>query len=383
MKALAQSRPMGRDRGAGQTFLNYTVPKEYGDANGFQAGSTFKVFVLAAAIEQGIPLDTVITSPGSMSIPEEKYEDCDGAPYGYNVWEPDNYDFATHRANLYTGTRLSINTFFAQLEQRTGICEPFQLAKEMGVRLTKPTGDSQGNGPERVPSFPLGIADASPLEMSEAYATFAARGMHCASRPVTAIMDSDKNELKEYPSDCNRVMEESTADAVSDILRGVIEGGFASAQALDQPAAGKTGTTQGGKAVWFVGYTPQRAAAAMIAGANEFGSPRGLDGLFIGGFQRFGASGSAFAAPIWGDAMKAIDDHLEYEDFVYPATVPGAGETFVPAPKPPKGDRGDDDDGDGGNGNGERERQRPRPRRLTSRAGGVPLLPPRHRRPCP
>ena len=269
VKALAQSRPMGRDRDAGQTFLNYTVPKEFGDANGFQAGSTFKVFVLAAAIEQGIPLDKVIVSPGSMSIPEEKYEDCDGEPYGYNTWEPDNYDFATHRANLYTGTRLSINTFFAQLEQKTGICEPFELAKEMGVRLTKPTGDRKGVVAERVPSFPLGIADASPLEMSEAYATFAARGMHCASRPVTAILDSKKNVLKEYPTDCNRVMEESTADAVNDILRGVIESGFASAQALDQPAAGKTGTTQGGKAVWFVGYTPQRAAAAMIAGANE------------------------------------------------------------------------------------------------------------------
>ena len=345
VKAVAQSRPMGRDRGAGQTFLNYTVPKEYGDANGFQAGSTFKVFVLATAIEQGIPLDKVIVSPGSMSIPEEKYEDCDGEPYGYNTWEPDNYDFTTHRANLYTGTRLSINTFFAQLEQKTGICKPFELAKEMGIRLTKPTGDRNGNGPERVPSFPLGIADASPLELSEAYATFAARGMHCDSRPVTAIMDSKKNVLKEYPTECNRVMEESTADAVNDILRGVIEGGFASAQALDQPAAGKTGTTTGGKAVWFVGYTPQRAAAAMIAGVNQFGVGIELDGLVIGGFQRFGSSGSAFAAPIWGDAMKAIDDHLEYEDFVYPATVPGAGQSFVTQPKPPK--RGDRDDDDG------------------------------------
>ncbi len=351
VKALAQSRPMGRNKAAGQTFLNYTVPKELGDSNGFQAGSTFKVFVLAAAIEKGIPLNTVITSPASLSIPEEKYEDCDGEPYGYGTWEPDNYDFASHRANLYTGTRLSINTFFAQLEQRTGICKPFELARKMGVRLTNPVGKKAGLA-ERIPSFTLGVADVSPLEMSEAYATFAARGMHCASRPVTAILDAAKNTVKEYPSDCNRVLEESTADAVNDILRGVIEGGFASAQALDQPAAGKTGTTQGGKSVWFVGYTPQRAAAAMIAGANEFGTPLGLDGLVIGGFQRFGSSGSAFAAPIWGDAMKAIDDHLEYEDFVYPSTVDGAGQTYVPTPKPPRGGGGDGDDHGGGGGNG-------------------------------
>ena len=55
VRALAQSRPMGADKARGRTYLNYVVPKRYGDANGFQAGSTFKVFVLAAAIKQGIP----------------------------------------------------------------------------------------------------------------------------------------------------------------------------------------------------------------------------------------------------------------------------------------------------------------------------------------
>jgi membrane peptidoglycan carboxypeptidase len=351
VKALAQSRPMGRNRKAGETFLNYTVPKKYGDSNGFQAGSTFKVFVLAAAIEQGIPLNKVITAPASMTIPEEKYRTCGGEPYGYGTWNVSNYDFASRAANLYTGTRLSVNTFFAQLEQLTGLCAPYDLAKRMGVELTNPTGEGEGLA-ERVPTFTLGIADASPLEMSEAYATFAARGMHCDSRPVTEIRDSNKNLIKEYPSKCNRVMEESTADAVNDVLRGVIEGGFASAQALDQPAAGKTGTTQDGKSVWFIGYTPERAAAAMIAGANEYGVAIPLDGLVIGGFPRYGASGSAFAAPIWGDAMKAIDDHLEYEDFVYPSSVPGAGQTYVPVPDPPKKNRGGGD-GDGrGNGNG-------------------------------
>jgi membrane peptidoglycan carboxypeptidase len=353
VKALAQSRPMGRDRSKGQTYLNYTVPKEYGDANGFQAGSTFKAFVLASAIEDGIPLNKVITASGTMAIPEEKYKDCDDEPYGYGTWDVSNFDFATHVANLYTGTRESINTFFAQLEQKTGICQPYELAKKMGVRLTNPTTTKHGLA-ERVPAFTLGIADTSPLEMSEAYATFAARGMHCASRPVTEIMDANKNVVKQYPSDCNRVMEESTADAVNDILRGVIDGGFASAQTLDQPAAGKTGTIQNANAVWFVGYTPQRAAAAMIAGANEQGTAISLEGLTIGGIPRYGASGSAFAAPIWGDAMKAIDDHLEYEDFVYPSTVPGAGQTYVPQPKPPKkkgpNGQGGGDDHDHGHG---------------------------------
>ena len=224
--------------------------------------------MLAAAIEQGIPLNKVINAPGSMTIPEDELRDLRRRALRLRHLGRQQLDFASRAVNLYTGTRLSVNTFFAQLEQETGLCEPYDLARRMGVELTNPTGEGRRLA-ERVPTFTLGIADASPLEMAEAYATFAARGMHCDSRPVTEILDSAKNLVKEYPSKCNRVMEESTADAVNDILRGVIEGGFASAQALDQPAAGKTGTTQGGKAVWFIGYTPQRAAAAMIAGANE------------------------------------------------------------------------------------------------------------------
>ncbi|MDQ4053968.1 MAG: penicillin-binding protein, partial [Actinomycetota bacterium] len=328
VKAIAQSRPMGAAKNQGQTYLNYTVPSEYGDANGFQAGSTFKVFVLAAAIEQGIPLNHVISAPADMVLQESSYRTCGGETYGYGTWPVGNYDDTSHTANLYSGTRDSINTFFAQLEQQTGLCAPYDLAKKMGVRLTNPTGP----GAERIPSFTLGVADVSPLEMAEAYATFAARGLHCTARPVLEIRDARRNVIREYPEECEQVIEQTTADAVNDILRGVIEGGFASAQALDQPAAGKTGTTNGGKSVWFVGYTPSMAAAAMIAGANRLGTPIGLDGQTIGGVYRTGASGSAFAAPIWGDAMKLVDDDLEWADFIYPSTVPGAGTTFVAPP---------------------------------------------------
>ena len=76
VKALAQSRPMGRNRKKGETFLNYAVPKKYGDSNGFQAGSTFKVFVLAAAIEQGIPLNEV--QRPARCHPAERLRHCPG-----------------------------------------------------------------------------------------------------------------------------------------------------------------------------------------------------------------------------------------------------------------------------------------------------------------
>lgn len=366
VKAIAQSRPMGRDKASGQTFLNYIVPKQYGDSNGFQAGSTFKAFVLATAIEDGIPLNRTFPAPNSTTFNQDDFANCPGKPRFVGTFPMQNSVSSSGTENLYTGARRSINTFFFNLEKETGVCKPFRLAKQMGVQLTSPTGKRDKSGrllvsPERIPNFTLGVADVSPLEMAEAYATFGARGVHCDSRPVTSIEDANGSTLKEYPAKCSRVMSESTADAVNDILRGVIEpGGFASAQQLSVPAAGKTGTTgttAKSPSVWFVGYTPEIATAAMVAGANEFGTPIGLDGLTINGVT-VSASGSGLAAPIWGDAMKVVDDSLDAVPFVYPASVEGAGQDFVRPPTPPSNSSssgntgGNTGGGNNGNGNG-------------------------------
>jgi membrane peptidoglycan carboxypeptidase len=241
--------------------------------------------------------------------------------------------------NMYSGTRESVNTFYMQLEQETGVCAPYQMAQAMGVHLTNPTESKNGQA-ELIPFFTLGVASVSPLEMAEAYATFAARGLHCASRPVTQILDSSGNVVKDYPTSCTQVMEEQYADAVSDVLRGVIEGGFASAQRLAVPAAGKTGTTNEGRSVWFVGYTPHVATAVMLGGLDDVGRPDSLEGVSVGGTPIYGASGSGFAAPIWGDAMRVVTAGAPYDDFVYPSGVEGVGVTSVPVPKPPKGPKG-------------------------------------------
>lgn len=321
VKAIAQSRPMGRDRKRGETYLNYVVPSRYGDSNGFQAGSTFKVFVLATAIEQGISLGTRITAPQRVFIPESDYEVCGGKQYASSgVWSPQNSTGAG-TFDLYTGTRQSVNTFYAQLERMTGLCEPYKLARAMGIRLN----DRQR---EMVPSFTLGVADVSPLEMAEAYATFAGRGLHCAARPVTAIFDSAGNQLKEYPSRCTQVMPSSVADAVNDVLRGVLDpGGFGyeAGIGLVQPDAGKTGTTSGNKAVWFIGYTPNLSTASMVAGANQFGQPISLNGQVVGPSYVSAAFGSTLAGPMWGGAMQVIQQWLPDTNFVPPSSQDVAG----------------------------------------------------------
>ena len=111
----------------------------------------------------------------------------------------------------------------------------------------------------------------------------------------------------------------ATADAVNDILRGVMEpAASGSTSPIDKPSAGKTGTTTSGRSVWFVGYTPKIAAAAMIAGADELGQWLELGGQTVGGQYISEASGSGYAGPIWGDAMAAISAKLPYEDFQAP-----------------------------------------------------------------
>jgi membrane peptidoglycan carboxypeptidase len=343
--ALAQSRPMGNRKKLGETYVNFTIPREYGGANGFQPGSTFKVFTLATALEQGLPLTTSFNAGSPMTFDMADFSNCPGEGTFVGPYEARN-STSSGMMNMYSGTRLSVNTFYLQLEEKTGVCAPFELATKMGVHLTAPKA-------ERYPSFTLGIADASPLEMAEAYATFAARGLHCDSRPVTQILDSAGNVVKDYDSTCTQVMQQQTADAVSDVLRGVIEGGFASAQQLSVPAAGKTGTTTEQKAVWFCGYTPHYAAAATIAGIDKVGRPDSLVGKTIDGTYIYEASGSGFAAPIWGDALKLLTANAPYEDFVYPAGVAGVGVTSVPQPKPPKGHgHGNGGGNGGGHGNG-------------------------------
>jgi membrane peptidoglycan carboxypeptidase len=311
VRALAQSRPMGADKAKGRTYLNYVVPREYGDSGGFAAGSTFKTFVLAAAIKQGIPLSTQIRSPGEVFLPNNTFETCDGPLQSTDTWSPEN-STGDGTFDLYTGTRQSVNTFFAQLEQRTGLCDPVTIAKDTGVQV--PDTDI-------VPPFTLGVTNTNPLTMAGAYATFAARGQYCEPRPVTEILDANGKVLADYAPRCSQVLQAPVADAVNDVLAGVQEPGgfgFNAGLALSQDSAGKTGTINDNKAVWFVGYTPNMSAAAMIAGANSLGYPITLNGQYVGGQYISRAFGSTQAGPIWGQAMRAIEGSLPDVDFVEP-----------------------------------------------------------------
>lgn len=308
VRAVAQSRPMGKNKG--ETFLNYTVPTKYGESGGFPAGSTFKMFTVAAALKQGIDVGQVYNSPPKLTIPAGSYFDCEGG--GTSAFEVGN-STTSGSMNMYRATRQSVNTYFAQLEKNAGLCNTVRTAESMGIKVPFPTKTSSANN--QVPSFTLGVTDVSPLDMAAAYAVPASGGMYCRPRPVAEIIDFKGQTVKKFSPSCKRVLSKDEAAQVNDILKGLQQpGGFGydNGTGLNVPSAAKTGTTQNSKAVWYAGYTPELANASMIAGVNKRGLPKSLIGVTINGrpldFNSVG--GSSLAGPMWKLAMGKIQDSL-------------------------------------------------------------------------
>ncbi|HEX6336122.1 MAG TPA: transglycosylase domain-containing protein [Jiangellaceae bacterium] len=319
IKALSNSREYGPD-GEGRSMINYAVDKRMGNSNGIQAGSAFKPFVLAAALNQGMEPDMEIDSPDRIDVSGEWFEACwnDRSRVRDSEYEPEN-STRGGRLTMREATEYSTNTYFVQLLQRTGICEPARIAQDSGVWKQVP-GTSEPQPLDQVPSFPLGSNTVAPLGMAEAFAMFANRGEHCVSFAVTEVVDRNGDTLIEQEPECDRVLDKDVADMTNDILRGVIETDGATGNAMqldgDRPAAGKTGTTNRNVAVWFVGYTPQLSAAAAVA---DLDSPQtSLNGRTYNGERISQAYGSTLPGPIWREAMnEALEDEPE-EDFEDP-----------------------------------------------------------------
>ncbi len=329
IKAMTHSRGYGD--GEGETYLNYAVDADMGGGDGAQPGSGAKVWVLAAAIEQGIALNMTINSPYQVRLPENSFETCDGPYSGTGVWEPRNYDTGLSGLfDLRSGTELSVNTFYAQLEQQTGLCDPVRIATEAGLT------HASGAPLKEQPSFVLGAQEVSPLSQAEAYAMFAARGVHCESYAVQQVEDRNGEVIYEAEPECNRVMAEEHADGVNDVLKGVIyNGGTGARMRLSdgRDAAGKTGTTNNTVAVWWNGYIPQLATSVAVfpPEVSESGELETLTGRSFNGEVIYDVCGGCVPGPIWLQMYEDILDNYERESFTEPdPTVVAGALTTVP-----------------------------------------------------
>lgn len=262
----------------------------------YQAGSTFKAIALAAALENGartqsgerITAGTVYDGTSRRPV-----EGGRGTPYS----PPNEGDKDYGRVTLQQATDWSVNSVFAQLAQDTGLEKVRETAVALGLPADTP-------GLAAHPSIPLGVSTPSVLDMAGVYATLDNGGKRITPQLVASVQQEGE-QVPLPAASATQVISEKTAQTVTAMLQGVVSdpgGTGARAKALGRPSAGKTGTTDDSKSVWYVGYTPELVTAVAMFGQDPAtGAQVTLDGT--GGVA--GAAGGRFPAQIWTAYMKA------------------------------------------------------------------------------
>jgi membrane peptidoglycan carboxypeptidase len=294
VKAMAVNRWFSEQKKPGHTKVNLAL----GGSSGMQAGSTFKPFVLTAALQQGLPLGLSLYSPNKYTSDVFLNYTAEGTE-PYTLGNAGDTDTGGGTYDLRSGTWNSVNTFYVQLAERVDVQAPPALAESLGVKQFKngsPTEPLLRGG-----AFTLGVNEVSPLSMAGVYATFAARGLYCPPRAVTEILDSKNQPIPITNEPCKQVIEQGIADTVNSVLQGVIARGTGKSAGIGRPAAGKTGSTNGSRAAWFAGYTPDLATTVWVGKPQ----PEDMKGVRINGRYYRQVYGGTIPAAIWRETMRA------------------------------------------------------------------------------
>jgi penicillin-binding protein 1A len=260
-------------------------------------GSTFKIFVLMALLENGyLPTDSV---NGSGPCTFRDIPGLDPDPY-----RVENFANSGGGSGTITSQTLrSSNCGFVRLGQIVGIDKVIHQARRLGV--TPPL--------EEVVSMPLGTEEDHPIEMAAAIAAVAADGMYHAPYFVDRVELPDGSRLLTHADNPRRAASTQSARLAAEVLeKNVLNGTGTRARIPGQHAMGKTGTAQNASDGWFVGATPYLATAVWIGSADD------NDEVRIGGT---GITGGSYPAEIWGRYMRAWHDGLEERDYGDPESL--------------------------------------------------------------
>lgn len=259
-----------------------------------QPGSAFKPFVYLAALEAGrTPMDVIEDSPVSFYSGPGR------------TWQPENYDGKFRGSvTLQQALEESINIPTVKLMEQIGVGRVIQVARRLGI---------QGPLPADL-TLALGSGDVTPLELTAAYAALANLGVRMEPIAVRHVTDSQGRVIEENIPQGREATSPATAYALTQMLRGVVERGTATAaRALGRPIAAKTGTTNDFSNAWFMGYTPSLATGVWV----------GHDRVRSLGHDETGARA---ALPIWMAVMREILRDRPVEDFLPPdreSALPG------------------------------------------------------------
>ena len=267
---------------------------------GRQPGSTFKPFVLAAALTQGVSPNKTYSGRNKTCVSPGPKPYC-----------PENYGGSNYGTmTLREATKKSVNAVYAQLTRDVGVEPTMELAKRLGLTNYEYKPGFHGL------SVGLGAGEARPIDMASAYGVWAARGQRADPTPIVRLLDSDMHTVEDNtkPS-TRRVLTEEVADTMNEVLQGPLgPGGTAAGKGLDRPAAGKTGTTNDNSDAWFVGYTPQLSTAVWMGHRDDnkdMGPVKGVRSV----------TGGTWPARTWQAFMKRALDGREVLEFTEPAPI--------------------------------------------------------------
>jgi membrane peptidoglycan carboxypeptidase len=280
-------------------YVNNATRRDY------QVGSTFKPFVLAAAVAHGST-----TRKGRPITPNTRYDGTDkrtvqsaAGSTGYAPANEDGVDYGS--ITVREATDKSVNAVYAQMAQDIGPAEVKDTAIALGIPAHTPDLTAS-------PSIALGPATASVVDMASAYATLANHGKQRAHTLVAKI--SKNGTALELPARKTRqAISREAADTTTSVLRGVVDGGTGTAaQGAGRPAAGKTGTAEEDKAAWFAGYTPDLTTVIAVMGQDpDTGIQKPLYGAL--GLARMNGGGAP--AQTWADYTRAALEGSAIQNF--------------------------------------------------------------------
>ena len=262
-----------------------------------QAGSAFKPFTLATALEHGTSLYSYFNGPPELTIPDPRCLNGYNEPWNVH----NNADETAGTMNLIDATAYSVNTIFAQLVSQVGPDAVVRMAHRLGIESDlKP-----------VCSITLGTQAVSPLEMTAAYATFADRGIRHDPQAIQAVRTTSGKVLS-YPISKPQVaVSQQVADEVTYALEAVTQKGTGTGAALDRPIAGKTGTAERYVDAWFCGYVPQLVSCVWVGYPHREKPMNDVEGFAP-------VYGGTIPASIWHDFMSGALAHTPAENFVTP-----------------------------------------------------------------
>lgn len=250
-----------------------------------QPGSAFKpIAVYAPAIEY--------QNKGPASV-------VDDIPVKYGSWQPKNFDgkfrgLLTYRAALTHSVNIPAVKILADT---VGLADSIKFASGLGIKLdTMHHGYSMALG-----GLHTGV---TPLQMAGAYGAFANNGVFVEPTVILKVEKPDGVILDQTVPKQRQVMKATTAYLVTDMLKSVVTSGTGTGAQIGRPAAGKTGTTDDGKDIWFVGYTPELVMAVWIGYDKPTSMPQAFGGMY--------------PARIWQDVMGKAHSNLPARDFAIP-----------------------------------------------------------------